>query len=147
MIFSCFKSIVTISILFFSVTIFSQKTWLDKNWNKTTQGNASFYREAPQKIGDLYEIIQHYKSGDVSMKGFSKSRFPEGDNFEGLIKVYYETGEIKEERFYLNGKREDVWKTYHKSGKINTKGKYRDGEKVGVWKTFYKNVYDDFLQP
>lgn len=141
MIYPLLKNSIAVCIFFFSLTIFSQKIWLNENWNETSKEKALFYRTKAKKLSDVYEVAQFYKSGKLLLQGLSKSAKPSKEDFDGLVKVYFETGEIKEERFYLNGKREGIWKTYHKSGKIKTKGKYRDGEKVGVWKTFYKNVY------
>jgi len=135
-------------LLFFAllVTTFisAQKIWLDDDWRETAKEKSNFYRTKPKKLSDIFEILHYYKSGNLQLKGYSKTAYPSKDGFEGIVYLYYETGEVKEERYYSEGVREGVWKSFHKSGKIKTKGKYRNGEKVGVWKTFYKNVYDDF---
>ncbi len=133
--------------LFFISIVSAQKIWLDDDWTETSKEKAKFYRIKPKKLIKLYEITHYYKSGNILLKGYSKTATPSKDDFEGTVNVYYETGEVKEERIYDNGVRDGVWKSFHKTGKIKTKGKYRNGEKVGVWKTFYKNVYDDYFYP
>jgi len=137
---------IVIVFLFVSTITFAQKIWMDDNWKETAKNSASFYRTNPKKLITLFEILHYYKNGNLMLKGYSKSAWPSKDDFEGIVTIYYDTGEVKEERFYDDGKRDGVWKSFHKSGKIKTKGKYRNGEKVGVWKTFYKNVYEDYFQ-
>jgi len=144
--YTTFKHVMFFALFVFSSLVISaQKTWLDNDWTETSKEKANFYRVKPKKTGDFYAIKHFYKSDNLLLEGQSKTAYPSKDDFNGVVKIYFETGELKEERFFNNGIREGVWKTFHKTGKIKTKGKYRNGEKVGVWKTFYKNVYEDFL--
>ena len=137
--------IVILSVLFFSTIVSAQKKiWLNNDWKETTKEKATFYRTKPIELNKFYEILHYYKSGNLYLKGYSKTAYPTKNDFEGIVNIYFETGEVKEERSYKDAMRDGVWKSFHKTGKIKTKGKYRKGEKVGVWKTFYKNVYEDF---
>lgn len=128
-------------VVFFTTSLVGQeKTWLDKNSKISTKDSAKYYF-TKTKLGNGYWIKEYYKSGKIHMEGLSKVALGYKKNFDGVINLFFETGELKEEQFYIDGKKEGVWKTYYKNGKIKSKGKYRNGEKVGVWKTFYKNVY------
>ena len=130
-----------IFVVFLTSTLTAQeKTWLDKNAEVSTKDSAEFYY-TKTKLGNGYWIKEYYKSGKLHMEGLSKVALGYKNKLDGVINLFFETGELKEEQFYVNGKKEGVWKTYYKNGKIKSKGKYRNGEKVGVWKTFYKNVY------
>jgi len=133
---------ILIFILFLATTTSAQQTiWFDAEGKTTTKQNGIYYRPTPKKVKNGYWISNYYKSGKIQMEGFSEVKTPSKEKYRGIRKIYFETGELKHEEFYLNGKPEGIWKTYYKNGKIKTKGKYRNGEKVGVWKTFYKNVF------
>jgi antitoxin component YwqK of YwqJK toxin-antitoxin module len=77
---------------------------------------------------------------------------------DGKTTIFYESGKIKEERYYKNGLRDSIWTTWSESGEKlavasfrndlkdgnwiiwDEKGTkrydmhYRNGEKVGLWK-------------
>jgi len=161
-------TIKSITFLFLFLTNFAysqQKIWLDQNGNQTSREKASYYRGYPKKVKKGYWITTYYKNGKKYKEGFSTEKNVGLEFYHGIVKFYYENGNllkkvgyknnvlhgIQREYFesgelktlfkFKNGKEDGVWKSFHKSGKIKTKGKYKDGEKVGVWKTFYKNVY------
>ena len=133
--------IILVFMMFITNSLFSQKIWFDADENLTNERNGVYYRPAPKKVKNGYWISNYYKSGKLQMEAFSENKTPLKEKYRGIRKIYFETGELKKEEFYDNGKPEGVWKTFYKNGKIKTKGKYRNGEKVGVWKTFYKNVF------
>ena len=137
------KTIIAFLFIVFMTTSISaqNKIWFDVDGKVTTKENGKFYRPNPEKVKNGYWIKDYYKSGKLLMEAFSEKKTPLKEKYRGIKKTYFETGELKTQEFYSNGKREDVWKTFYKNGKIKTKGKYRNGEKVGVWKTFYKNVF------
>lgn len=117
-----------------------QKTWLDTNWQVSTKENATYYY-TKTKLTNGFWIKGYYKSDNLYLEGLSKIPLLNKKEFQGVVNFFFETGQLKQQQFYLEGKKEGVWKTFYKNGKIKTKGKYRNDEKVGVWKTFYKNVY------
>ena len=137
---SCIVSLLL--TLFISSSLFAQKTiWFNADGKISSKENGVYYRPKPKKIKNGYWITHYYKSGKIRMEAFSETSTPLKEKYQGIRKIYFETGELKEHEYYYNGKPEDVWKTFYKNGKIKTKGKYSNGEKVGVWKTFYKNVF------
>ncbi|HLP12002.1 MAG TPA: toxin-antitoxin system YwqK family antitoxin [Flavobacteriales bacterium] len=59
--------------------------------------------------------------------------------YRGPWKIYYTTGELKEEGEYLDGVKEGEWKYYYRNGAIEQKGKYVKGKIHGPWYWFYTN--------
>jgi len=49
----------------------------------------------------------------------------------GIIKTYYDRGQLKEEYFENDGKKEGKYKLYHKSGQLWEICNYDDGKKMG----------------
>jgi len=134
-------SILIVCLLFLTTSLSAQKkTWFDVDGNITSKSNGVYYRPSPKKVKNGYWISDYYKSGKLYTEAFSENKKPSKEKYRGMRKIYFETGELKQEEFYKNGKPDGVWRTFYKNGKIKTKGKYRNGEKVGVWKSFYKNI-------
>lgn len=65
----------------------------------------------------------------------AQSRFEDGPH-----KTYYDSGELKSEGDYLNGKRNGKWLSYHKNGRISKEYEYDKGKYVN---TSVKSFYDD----
>lgn len=64
------------------------------------------------------------------------------DNYGTYIgpwKIYYPTGELKEEGEYVNGVKEGEWRYYYKNGSLEQKGKYVKSKIHGTWVWFYEN--------
>lgn len=126
------KSILLLFVILGCLSISAQEIiWLDANLEKTSQEKASFYKVGEKSEG---EISIYYKKRTVFRVIDLKKGKPNGKFSE-----FYETGELKETGFYVNGLRDGIWKEFYKGGKIKSKGKYTKGEKVGIWKVFYKN--------
>ena len=127
---------------FFSYQLHAQKTvWFDADWAITSKNDAVYYRPHPQKVKGGYLLIDYYLNGNIKRKGISTVPYPNEEYYVGVVKTYFDTGELQTRVRYTEGKRDGSWKEFYKSGKIKERGKYRNGEKVGIWKTFYKNVY------
>ena len=58
---------------------------------------------------------------------------------DGIIKEYYESGKLKTEWNYKNGKLKGICKTYYESGELMFRYNYKDGERDGVTRSYYKN--------
>ncbi|WP_052461204.1 energy transducer TonB [Psychroserpens mesophilus] len=65
----------------------------------------------------------------------SQSRFEDGP-----YKTYYETGEVKSEGHYLNGKPDGKWIDYYENGQISREYSYADGKYV---RTSSKSYFED----
>ncbi len=59
--------------------------------------------------------------------------------YKGKWKIFYKTGELKEEGEYIDGIKEGEWKYYYTNGVIEQKGKYVKGKIHGSWSWYYAN--------
>ncbi len=158
------KSLFTAVILcFFTLTSFAQKDtiWFDSNWKETAKSKASYYRCHCVQKENGYWFTDHYISGAIQMEGLSieknaevyqgvvKWYYENGNVFQiinyknGILfgdrKVYFENGKLKSETTYKNGKIDGAWKEFYETGISFETGFYEKGEKEGHWKTFYTN--------
>jgi len=58
---------------------------------------------------------------------------------DGIIKEYYQSGRLKAEWNYKNGKPEGLCKTYYESGELMFKYNYQGGKREGLTKSYYRN--------
>jgi antitoxin component YwqK of YwqJK toxin-antitoxin module len=56
---------------------------------------------------------------------------------DGLIKEYYESGNLKEEMNFKNGKREGISRWYYESGVLKGERNFKEGELDGIIKWYY----------
>lgn len=59
--------------------------------------------------------------------------------YKGPWKVFYRTGEIKEEGEYSDGVKEGEWKYYYINGKLEQTGRYVKGKIHSKWTWYYPN--------
>ena len=101
---------------------------------------------------DIYDYKLYFDSGKIMEEGFSN-----GVNTTGLIKEYYQNGQLEkigvyklpeysEEDNKKNGRKRwkpslriGVWKQYYDNGNLSSTGSYSNGEMVGVWRNFYED--------
>jgi len=57
----------------------------------------------------------------------------------GLLKAYYENGNVKKLGSYLNGKENGLFKEYNEDGTMNFEYSMKDGVMNGAFKTYYEN--------
>jgi hypothetical protein len=156
--------LIAIVVGFLTSSLSAQETiWFDSNWNETTKESAFYYRPSPAMMNKGFWIVDYFMSGAKQMEGFSSTKEPNKELFNGLItyyfetgktfqkvnykkgklhgdrKIFYETGELESERTYEKGLSKGVFSEYYKSGELKQTGKYDSGKQDGVWKTFYKN--------
>jgi len=56
-----------------------------------------------------------------------------------VIRTYYDGGELKEEYYELNGKKEGDYKLYWKNGQLNLISNYVNGVQEGECKKYWRN--------
>ncbi|OGF47856.1 MAG: hypothetical protein A2452_12160 [Candidatus Firestonebacteria bacterium RIFOXYC2_FULL_39_67] len=99
---------------------------------KTTKKNEKgFTREVTYYNGDqeiAKEII------DESWKSTVTGKIP-----DGIVKEYYESGELYIEWNYKNNKKDGLSKAYYKDGKVSGEWNYKNGESNGFSKSYYEN--------
>ena len=61
------------------------------------------------------------------------------DSSNGPFKEYYDTGQLKSEGNYIEGKKDGLWETYYPTitGELMYKGNYKNGEQHGYWEYYY----------
>jgi antitoxin component YwqK of YwqJK toxin-antitoxin module len=76
-----------------------------------------------------------HESGQLKSEG----NYKDGKQI-GLWKTYHENGQLREEGYYnlLDGMT-GSWKKYHSNGKLSHEGKYKFGKEEGVHITLYEN--------
>lgn len=137
-----FKYIIFIGVLFITTSVTAQEiVWFNADWAIVPKKEAVYYRLKPQPTKGGYLLIDYYMSGKKKREGVSTVYYPNEEHYVGVVKTYFETGELHTKVRYKDGLKDGPWKEFYKSGKIKERGKYNEGEKVGIWKTFYKNVY------
>ncbi len=105
--------------LFFIVaTLAAQKDTLYFNeyWQTTVKDNADFYRIPLKKIGNLYEFQDYYMSGQLQMKGLSKSATKEV--WEGVVVWYDEDGGVRQKGMYKGGRLDGEFLSYREGEKL-----------------------------
>jgi len=57
----------------------------------------------------------------------------------GRFAAYDESGSVKSEGEYVDGKEEGVWRDYHPNGTLAAEGRYEAGKEEGPWRFFDKD--------
>jgi antitoxin component YwqK of YwqJK toxin-antitoxin module len=77
---------------------------------------------------------EYYESGEL------KSETPYIDGkIHGIEKWYYESGELLFEIPFVNGKIHGIWKTYYKSGQLMRESPFTNGKIHGIVIDYYEN--------
>ena len=83
---------------------------------------------------------ERYDNGKMKKEYQSYTR---GINYRpikhGWYKSYYESGKVKEEGNYVDGKVEGEWVKYYESGKVKEEGNYVDKKTEGKWVWYYES--------
>jgi hypothetical protein len=82
-----------------------------------------------------YNGIKQYMSGRVLVKEVT---FKNGVR-EGLMKSFYQTGELRQTFWYKNGLREDSAKWYYQEGQVFRSTPYKKDTIDGIQKQYYRN--------
>jgi antitoxin component YwqK of YwqJK toxin-antitoxin module len=85
--------------------------------------------------------VEYYESGEVKKEG----NYVDGKK-EGKWVEYYESGKVEIEKNHVNGKREDKWVWYYESGDMEWEGNFVDDKHEGKWVGYYESGKVDFPQ-
>ncbi|MBK9794528.1 MAG: hypothetical protein IPP60_15875 [Sphingobacteriales bacterium] len=154
--------LLSVCLVFLAYVSFAGDTiWYDMKWKKTDRINATYYRPAPQKKGNLYHIIDYYKDGVMQGDGWSYSDTAE--IWEGRLNYYHRNGNVSSFVHYKNKMKNDSCKQFNPNGtlagicffvndsldgkfiqyyKNGTKQKeldYKNGKVNGIFKEFYES--------
>ncbi len=59
--------------------------------------------------------------------------------FSEVVKEYYDSGKLKREENYNNGKQEGITKSYYESGALKTEIYYKNGKAEGLAKIYFES--------
>ncbi len=95
------------------------------------QNNGLYY-----KRGALYTgtHVEKHDNGNTKLEINIVNGQPHGE-----MKLYYESGEIKEQRYYHKGKKDSLWITWDTEGNKTAEARYDNGKKDGLWYIWDKN--------
>jgi len=104
--------------------------------------------------GKLKEIIYYNQGKEIAREIFdgqnnNLSVIPQrtGNMPDGVTKIYYQSGKIKQEFNIKNNKRDGIVKEYNENGQLNFEGIYKDDKLDGQYKIYINNgVYDNYYQ-
>jgi antitoxin component YwqK of YwqJK toxin-antitoxin module len=94
------------------------------------EGTHRYYnKEGNIEAAEIYNRDEKTAEGIINQKG----------DYQGLWKLYYETGELKAEGEFENSNRIGEWIIYHKNGEIEHRAKYVVGLPQGRWTWYFDN--------
>jgi antitoxin component YwqK of YwqJK toxin-antitoxin module len=105
---------------------------------KSTGGYVDGKKEGTHRYYDNegnIEGAEIYHRGEKTAAGI----IDEKGDYQGLWKLYYDTGELKAEGEFENSNRIGEWVFYHKNGEIEHRAKYVDGLPQGRWTWYFDN--------
>ena len=85
-----------------------------------------------EKEMNILELDQDEKTGLVYIKDSKKI-------FTGVGKTYYESGKIRTEKKFIDGKLDGSSKGYYENGKKTSVSNYKNGKLEGEKLSYYKN--------
>jgi antitoxin component YwqK of YwqJK toxin-antitoxin module len=119
-------------------TVFNQS---DKNglkqgyWKKSYPNGQLMYKGFFKDGKPLGEMRRYYESGDLK----ALMQYKENDN-RVFAKIFYDTGELASEGFYIGGKKDSIWKYFsYYTNTLTATENYTNGIKNGLEKHFYEN--------
>lgn len=108
------KFLFYILSLFASLAAYAQNdtVYFNRKWEEIpARDTASFFRLPRVKDGDLYKVVDYYRSGQIAMTGYATTT--EVVIREGYHVYYDSLGFIQREGSYHKGMQTGVWKYYY----------------------------------
>lgn len=115
-----------------------QRTYLDANFEPTSQEKAKFYREVSSNPNGTTTVNDFFISGQIQME----SSYVSADQTQktGTWKWYHANGKMAETGSYdKKGKKTGDWKGWHVNGKMEFEGRYKKGISDGIWNWYFDN--------
>jgi antitoxin component YwqK of YwqJK toxin-antitoxin module len=82
----------------------------------------------------MEECIEYFENGKIKSKGFKSE-----NNKEGKWLIYSEQGFIFKEENYLNGLLNGIVKRWYENGNLAVESEYAQGISNGIWHEYYEN--------
>ena len=128
----------------------------DGNWFHYYD-NGKIQQKEFYKLGYPVEIVSYFKNGNIKEESFLKHDIEDILNLkndtEGVIKKYYENGNIEYEENYINGNLSGKWYRFYDTGELWQEVNCANNSFQGLFTTYYKNgnkksekIYKDGVQ-
>ncbi len=116
-----------------------KKVFFDKNWKKTSEKKATYYRII-KNVNNKFEVEDYFKeTNQIQMSGTYTSVKLTVDSREGIFMYYYSNGIKFSEGLYKKGKAFGVWKSWYKDGQLKSEATYEDDLNEGPMVLYHKN--------
>ncbi|MFN2422611.1 MAG: toxin-antitoxin system YwqK family antitoxin [Cryomorphaceae bacterium] len=121
-----------------SVILDIRNTYYDDGTVKSTGGYVDGVKEGTHR---LYDQEGNITAGELYSKGekIGEGIIDRNGDYQGIWKLYFESGELKAEGEFENSKRTGDWIYYHKNGETEHKAKFADGLPNGRWTWYYED--------
>jgi antitoxin component YwqK of YwqJK toxin-antitoxin module len=80
-----------------------------------------------------------YEAGEYEVKDGIFYEIATNTKLNGIVKSYYESGELNHEWNCKDGKKNGIGKWYQKTGALGGEANYKDGKANGIGKTYYES--------
>jgi antitoxin component YwqK of YwqJK toxin-antitoxin module len=143
------KQLLTLSILFFGLSLCAQNTRLifsdsPTNYSKFDGEKISFLENKAKKYSDNEDIRiyeKFHENGQLAEVGLIINNKP-----DGVWKKYDDNGKLIAKTKYKDGKKRGKWIIWNYDGSVLAKGRYNtDGEKTGNW-IYWSSVDHKYLE-
>jgi uncharacterized protein len=95
--------------------------------------NGETYTNAHYKMGVFVDsFFLYFKNGQVQVESW----FDPTGHEQGLYKIYYENGKLRQIGHDINNQYDDTIKTFYDNGQLMYLEYYKNGKKEGVFTTF-----------
>ena len=92
------------------------------------------------------DIVSYYPNGQKQEEMHLGRPDTQDPALNGLVRFYYENGQISESFSYVNLKLEGPYRAYFPDGRVRREGQFSQGRRTGRWSTYEKDgtvsVYD-----
>ena len=119
---------VTGLLLLLFVNVRAQDTvYFDKKWKAVALKTEAKYYRLTEKTGRKWIVKDYFLSNNnIQMEAIYSSLSPGVE--DGLLKRYYENGNLKEEGIFKKGKRHGIFHFYYQDGKPESQFEYKKGK-------------------
>jgi antitoxin component YwqK of YwqJK toxin-antitoxin module len=116
-----------------------KKVFFDKNWEKTSEKKASYYRII-KNANNQFQVEDYYKeTNQIQMSGTYNSSKLTNNSREGVFVYYFSNGKKSSEGSYKNGKAQGLWKSWYKNGQLKSEINYEEDLHEGPTVLYHKN--------
>ena len=108
---------------------------------KTYHSNGNIAQEQIWKNDKLTHIVSYYDNGNMAAETDTSDVDLNSNEVikDGVLKSYYENGNLQETSYYKDGKLEGIQIAYYENGSLKSESTYKNGKLNGMVKSYYEN--------